>query len=158
MKMDDSRLIARFQRLITESLIEKRLGQRRDELTDELYQTWREVEQCGLKETPEYRNVMLRVRSVRFVARRIGEAQQPRCCAPLFKRNRAHRHAERFPRGGVTADGDDLTNAEITRGEFSKRTASPLSRALRLAEGQLANSVSEGEPNDQTDCNFQYHR
>jgi hypothetical protein len=60
MKMDDSRLIARFQRLITESLIEKRLGQRRDELTDELYRTWREVEQCGLKETPEYRNVMLR--------------------------------------------------------------------------------------------------
>jgi hypothetical protein len=27
---------------------------------DELYQTWREVEQRGLKETPEYRNVLLR--------------------------------------------------------------------------------------------------
>ena len=25
-----------------------------------LYQTWREVEQRGLKETPEYRNVLLR--------------------------------------------------------------------------------------------------
>jgi hypothetical protein len=60
MNMDDSRLIARFQRLITELLIEKRLGQRRPELTDELYQTWLEVEQRGLKKTPEYRNVMSR--------------------------------------------------------------------------------------------------
>ena len=58
MNMDDSRLIVRFQRLITEMLIEKRLGQRRPELTDELYQTWREVEQCGLKESPEYRDVL----------------------------------------------------------------------------------------------------
>jgi hypothetical protein len=44
----------------SETLVEKRLGQRRPELTDELYQTWREVEQRGLKETPEYRNVLLR--------------------------------------------------------------------------------------------------
>ena len=36
MNMDESRLIARFQRLTTELLIEKRLGQRRSELTDEL--------------------------------------------------------------------------------------------------------------------------
>jgi hypothetical protein len=60
MNMDDSRLIVRFQRLITEMLVEKRLGHRRPELTDELYQTWREVEQRGLKETAEYRNVLLR--------------------------------------------------------------------------------------------------
>ena len=60
MNIDDSRLIVRFQRLITEMLVEKQLGQRRPELTDELYQTWREVEQRGLKETPEYRNVLLR--------------------------------------------------------------------------------------------------
>ena len=60
MNIDDSRLIVRFQRLITEMLVEKRLGQRRPELTDEVYQTWREVEQRGLKETPEYRNVLLR--------------------------------------------------------------------------------------------------
>jgi hypothetical protein len=60
MNIDDSRLIARFQCLITEMLIEKRLGQRRPELTNELYQTWREVEQRGLKESPEYRNVLLR--------------------------------------------------------------------------------------------------
>ena len=60
MDIDDSWLIARFQRLITEMLIEKRLGQRRPELTDELSQTWREIEQRGLKETPEYRDVLLR--------------------------------------------------------------------------------------------------
>jgi hypothetical protein len=60
MNIDDSLLIARFQLLITETLVEKRLGQRRPELTDELYQTWREVEQRGLEETPEYRNALLR--------------------------------------------------------------------------------------------------
>ena len=61
MNSDDSRLIVRFQRLITEMLVEKQLGQRRPELTDELYQTWQEVERRGLKETPEYRAVLLRV-------------------------------------------------------------------------------------------------
>jgi hypothetical protein len=60
MNIDDSRLIAQFQRLMTEMLVEKRLGQRRSELADEFYQTWREVEQCGLNKTPEYRNVLLR--------------------------------------------------------------------------------------------------
>ena len=62
MDMDNSRLIASFQRLITETLIEKRLGPRHPGLTDELYQTWREVDQRGLKKTPEYRNVLLRAR------------------------------------------------------------------------------------------------
>ncbi len=37
------------------------MGQGRPELTSEVYQTWLEVEQRGLKKTPEYRNVMLRV-------------------------------------------------------------------------------------------------
>ena len=60
MDIDDSRLIARFQRLTTELLIEKRLGQRRPELTDELYQRWLKVGQRGLKNTPEYQNVMKR--------------------------------------------------------------------------------------------------
>ena len=60
MNIDDSQLIVRFQRLVTEVLVEKRLGQRRPELTDELYQAWREVERRGLKETPEYRNVLSR--------------------------------------------------------------------------------------------------
>ena len=60
MNIDDSRLVVRFQRLLTEMLVERQLGQRRPKLTDELYQTWRDVEQRGLKETPEYRNVLLR--------------------------------------------------------------------------------------------------
>ena len=60
MNIDDSRLIVRFQRLITETLVEKELGRRRPELTDELYETWLELEQRGLKETPEYRNVLTR--------------------------------------------------------------------------------------------------
>lgn len=59
MNVEDSWLIARFQRLITELLIEKELGQRRRELADELYQTWLEVDQHGLKEAPAYRNVLL---------------------------------------------------------------------------------------------------
>jgi hypothetical protein len=41
-------------------LVEKRLGQRQPGLTDDLYQTWREVGRRGLKETPEYRDVLLR--------------------------------------------------------------------------------------------------
>ena len=60
MNIEDSRLIVRFQRLITEILVEKQFGQRRPALADEVYQTWREVEQRGLKETPEYRDVLLR--------------------------------------------------------------------------------------------------
>jgi hypothetical protein len=60
MNTDDSRIIARFQCLITGLMAAKRLAQSRPELADELYQTWLEVEQRGLKKTPEYRNVMLR--------------------------------------------------------------------------------------------------
>jgi hypothetical protein len=54
MDPDDSRVIARFQRLTTELLAEKRLGQWHPELVDELYQTSRELEQRGLKNSPEY--------------------------------------------------------------------------------------------------------
>src|SRR5262249_33379071 len=60
MNIDDSRLMVRFQRLMTEMLVEKRLGQRRPGLTDDLYQTWRDVGRRGLKEAPEYRDVLLR--------------------------------------------------------------------------------------------------
>ena len=61
MNIEDSRIIARFQCLLTESLVAKRLGQWRPELKDALYQMSFEVlEQRDLKETPEYRNVMLR--------------------------------------------------------------------------------------------------
>jgi hypothetical protein len=90
MNTEDSRLIVRFQRLITETLVEKRLGQRRPGLTDELYQTWREVGQRGLKETPEYRNVLLRAdRHALWLAGLVTDA---RCATCLFTRNRAHRH------------------------------------------------------------------
>ena len=60
MNIDDSRLIVRFQRLMTEMLVEKRLGQRRPGLTDDLYQMWRELGRRGLREAPEYRDVLLR--------------------------------------------------------------------------------------------------
>jgi hypothetical protein len=59
MNSDDGRLIARFQRLTTELLAEKRLGQWHPELVDELYRTSLELEQRGLKKTPEYRNAMV---------------------------------------------------------------------------------------------------
>ena len=60
MNMDDSRIIARFQSLTTGFMAAKRLGQWRPDLADELYRTWVELEQRGLKKTPEYRNIMLR--------------------------------------------------------------------------------------------------
>ena len=86
MNIDDSRLIVRFQRLITEMLVEKRLGQRRPELTDEVYQTWREVEQRGLKETPEYRNVLLRAdRHALWLAGLVKLAAPP-VCSPETER------------------------------------------------------------------------
>src|SRR5262249_29289448 len=59
MNSDDGRLIARVQRLTTERLAEKRLGQWHPELVDELYRTSLELEQRGLKKTPEYRNAMV---------------------------------------------------------------------------------------------------
>jgi hypothetical protein len=88
MNIDDSQLIARFQGLITEMLVERQLGERRPELTDELYQTWREVEQRGLKETAGVPRFAIEGRSARFVACRIGAAQRAAC---LFTRNEAHR-------------------------------------------------------------------
>jgi hypothetical protein len=60
MESDDGRLIARFQRLTTELLAEKRLGQWRPELVDELYRASLELEERGLKHTPEYRTALLR--------------------------------------------------------------------------------------------------
>jgi hypothetical protein len=60
MDSDDSRIIARFQRLTTELLAGKRLGQWHPELLDELYRTSLELERRGLKKSPEHRNAMLR--------------------------------------------------------------------------------------------------
>jgi hypothetical protein len=46
MHIEDSRIIARFQCLLTESLVAKRLGEWRPELEDALYQMWfEELEQ-----------------------------------------------------------------------------------------------------------------
>jgi len=76
-------IIARFQCLLTESLVAKRLGQSRPDSKDALYQMlFEELEQRGLKGTPEYRNVMFRADQHAEWPRRIGEAQ------PLS--NRAH--------------------------------------------------------------------
>src|SRR5262249_6050494 len=61
MNTDDSRIIARFQRLTTQLLVQKRLGQWHPELLDELERTSLELEQRGLKKSPEYRNAMSRV-------------------------------------------------------------------------------------------------
>jgi hypothetical protein len=83
MNMDDSRIIARFQRLITETLIEKRLGQRRPELTDEFYQTWLELEQRGLKKTSEYRNVMLRADRQAWWLAELARLSSPDLAPPL---------------------------------------------------------------------------
>jgi hypothetical protein len=59
MNIEDSRIIARFQCLLTESIVAKRLGQSRPDSKDALYQMlFEELEQRGLKGTPEYRNVM----------------------------------------------------------------------------------------------------
>jgi hypothetical protein len=60
MDSDDSRIIARFQRLTTELLAGKRLGQWHPELIDELYRTSLELDRRGLKKSPEYRNALLR--------------------------------------------------------------------------------------------------
>jgi hypothetical protein len=87
MNMDDSRLIARFQRLTHELLIEKHLGQRRPELTDELYQTWLEVDQHGLNETPEYRTVMFRAdRHALWLAGLVRLIINPDAAPPLFSK------------------------------------------------------------------------
>jgi len=60
MNTEDSRIIARFQRLTTELLVQKRLGQWHPEVVDELYRTSLEIEERGLKKTPEYRDAMVR--------------------------------------------------------------------------------------------------
>ena len=61
MNIEDSWIIARFQCLLTESLVAKRLGHWRPELRDALYQMmFEELEQRDLRKIPQYRNVMLR--------------------------------------------------------------------------------------------------
>jgi len=52
MNIEDSRIIARFQCLLTELLVAKRLAQWRPELKDALYQMFEELEQRDLKKLP----------------------------------------------------------------------------------------------------------
>jgi hypothetical protein len=52
MNIDDSRLIVRFQRLITEMLVEKRLGQRRPELTDEVFRRGEKLSNADSRKLP----------------------------------------------------------------------------------------------------------
>src|SRR5947207_3116347 len=103
MNMDDSRIIARFQSLTTGFMAAKRLGQWRPDLADELYRTWVELEQRGLKKTPEYRNVMLRADRQAWWLAGLMRLSSPDSCGALslFKRNRVQRRAETSPTGGV---------------------------------------------------------
>ena len=96
MNMDDSQIIARFQSLTTGFKAAKRLGQWRPDLADELYRTWVELEQRGLKKTPEYRNVMLRADRQAWWLAGLTRLSSPDSCGALslFKGNRVQRRAE----------------------------------------------------------------
>jgi hypothetical protein len=83
MNMDDSRIIARFQCLTTELMAAKRLGQWRPELADELYRTWLELQQRGLKKTPEYRKVMLRADRQAWWLAGLARLSSPDSAQPL---------------------------------------------------------------------------
>ena len=83
MNMDDSRIIARFQSLTTGFMAAKRLGQWRPDLADELYRTWVELEQRGLKKTPEYRNVMLRADRQAWWLAGLTRLSSPDSCGAL---------------------------------------------------------------------------
>jgi hypothetical protein len=91
MNIDDSRLIARFQSLLTGSMAAKRLGQSRRELVDELYRIALELEQRDLKKSPEYRNVMLRADQQAGWLAELARLSSPRSRSA----SRGHRRAER---------------------------------------------------------------
>jgi hypothetical protein len=60
MHPDDGRLIARLQSLTTELLADKRLGRWRAETVNELCRARLELGQRDLKNSPEYRDAVLR--------------------------------------------------------------------------------------------------
>src|SRR6516165_3205725 len=103
MNIEDSRIIARFQCLLAGLMVAKRLGQSRPDSTDALYQMlFVELEQRGLKGTPEYRNVMFRVdQHAEWLAGLARLSGPDHAAASLFERNRAYRHADRSRKGGV---------------------------------------------------------
>ena len=82
MNMDDSRIIARFQSLTTGFMAAKRLGQWRPDLADELYRTWVELEQRGLKKTP----------AVSDLPKETGRLWEPPCwVGPGLSDSQSHR-------------------------------------------------------------------
>src|SRR5437870_8234081 len=102
MNMDDSRIIARFQSLTTGFMAAKRLGQWRPDLADELYRTWVELEQRGLKKTPEYRNVMLRADQQAWWLAELARLSSPDPAPTLSSKEiKCNRHAEHSPEGSV---------------------------------------------------------
>ena len=68
---------------LTGSLAAKRLGQWCPELADELYRTALELEQRGLKKSPEYRNVMLRADQPAYWLAGLGRLSSPDPAPPL---------------------------------------------------------------------------
>src|SRR5437764_15439480 len=92
----DSDCIRPPQSLTTGFMAAKRLRQWRPDLADELYRTWVELEQRGLKKTPEYRNVMLRADRQAWWLAGLTRLSSPDSCGVLFlfKGNRVQRRAE----------------------------------------------------------------
>ena len=86
MDIDESRIIARFQSLITGFIAAKQVGQSHAELTDEVYRTWLKLEQRGLKNTSDYRNVMSRADRHAWWLAGLARLSSPDRAASLFKR------------------------------------------------------------------------
>jgi hypothetical protein len=103
MHIDDSRLIARFQGLIIEMLVERLLRERRPELADEPSQTWREVEQRNL------RKLSLGCSSFRGGAGlKCGASRATGGLAPVSQR--------RAPAWPLLADAPSRRGSTLTRG------------------------------------------
>jgi hypothetical protein len=76
MHPDDGRLM-RLQSLMTELLADKRLGRWRAETVNELCRARLELEQRGLKNSPEYRDAVSRAESAGMAACGVGETHRP---------------------------------------------------------------------------------
>ena len=93
MHPDDGRLIARLQSLMTELLADKRLGRWRAETVNELCRARLELEQRGLKNSPEYRDAVLRAdqqawRLVEWARLTAPNPPPPRASSLVCARNR----------------------------------------------------------------------
>jgi hypothetical protein len=90
MDIDESRIIARFQSLLTGFIAAKQVDHSRPELTDEVYRTWLELEQRGLKNTSEYRNVMLRADRHAWWLAGLARLSSPDPALPLSSKETEH--------------------------------------------------------------------